>query len=101
MLLKRLWDTYRYGGKTKHMRLFICPNLSQQLYIAMDVWRAFGNAPVIIGDLSVEPVAIDSVPIHILSPSDQVWLDGVVAFPPVTRKSPFFISDGCISIAKY
>lgn len=43
-----------YGDKSKLMRLYVVPGLSQCLYLGIDFWRTFGIVPMSIDGLSGE-----------------------------------------------
>lgn len=48
-----------YTGRQKHLRVFLIPTLTQELYLGVDFWRLFGLLP-----LKVEEVTIPSAPNH-------------------------------------
>lgn len=41
-----------YGNKSKVVRFFVVPSLSQDLYLGIDFWEKFGLAPVMVNELS-------------------------------------------------
>ena len=41
-------------GKTKIIKLYIIPSLSQRLYLGVDFWREFQLAPTLISELKVK-----------------------------------------------
>lgn len=43
-----------YQTKTRVIRLYVVPSLSQELYLGIDFWEAFGLAPVMIAELNIE-----------------------------------------------
>lgn len=40
-----------YSNKTKLVRLFAVPSLSQELYLGIDFWEKFGLAPAMVGEI--------------------------------------------------
>lgn len=70
-----------YLNKTRKIRLYLVPSLSQELYLGIDFWNEFGLAPVMIEELTVlgDPTTDEVVDInmHELSPKQKAELDAV------------------------
>lgn len=70
-----------YKNKSKKIRLYVVPSLTQELYLGMDFWEKFGLAPVMINELTsaTDPAHLEK-PItnsHELSFEQKVELDNV------------------------
>lgn len=71
----------KYSNKSRKIRLYVVPSLSQELYLGIDFWREFGLAPVMIEELRT----VDNTPhiedrdpnTHDLSKDQQTLLDSV------------------------
>lgn len=73
-----------YGGKTRTIRLFVVPSLSQELYLGIDFWEKFGLAPVMVAEISNISTTTDlpESNIHELSVDQQQALNQVkLQFP--------------------
>lgn len=69
-----------YCNKTKLIRLYVVPSLSQSLYLGIDFWNLFGLSPVMVSELT--PTTEDSTNHHSLSSVNQARLDEVISkFP--------------------
>lgn len=69
-----------YADRRKLLRVFIIPSLTQELYLGVDFWRAFGLLP-----LKVEEVAIPSAPNpnqHNLDDDQQQTLNNILKLFP-------------------
>lgn len=68
-----------FSGKSRQIRLYIVPSLSQELYLGIDFWREFGLAPTMVEELSTielpTPKEECDPNIHELSTAEQVSLD--------------------------
>lgn len=69
-----------YCNKTKLIRLYVVPSLSQSLYLGIDFWNAFSLAPVMLSELSSAPD--DSPNHHSLTAAERSRLDDVISLFP-------------------
>lgn len=75
-----------YGGKTKRIRLYVIPSLSQELYLGIDFWQEFGIAPRMVEELNSVPtpgpVMVQDPNTHELTPDQKQLLEDVKASFP-------------------
>lgn len=69
----------KYNNKSKHIRLYIVPTLSQELYLGIDFWLAFDLLPK-LEEIAIIPEVSSNT--HKLDPEMSEQLAGVIkAFP--------------------
>lgn len=82
--------TIDYNSQTKLTRLYIVPSLTQQLYLGIDFWIAFGLFPFPISEVSltsVDPNGYDSPNFHLLNGEQHLQLEQTKAkFPASTQE---------------
>lgn len=70
-----------YLDKSKIVKLYVIPSLSQELYLGMDFWKLFGLAPVMVEELSVSSnpqlFPVPETNIHDLTEDQQAELDSI------------------------
>lgn len=70
-----------FKNKSKKVRFFVVPSLTQELYLGIDFWDKFGLAPAMVSELSSIPTFGDVVQpasnAHELSVEQQSLLDAV------------------------
>lgn len=67
--------TVSFAGKTKLIRLFVVPSLSQELYLGIDFWKKFGLVPLTIEE--VQPLVEANNNQHSLDSDQQKSLDEI------------------------
>lgn len=70
----------KFAGKDKTIRLFVVPTLSQELYLGVDFWRAFGLLPLKIDEIEQEPEVDDNK--HSLDPTQRKVLQDITNLFP-------------------
>lgn len=69
-----------FAGKEKLIRLFIIPSLSQELYLGVDFWRAFGMLPLKIEEIIPETNVDNNH--HVLNQKQKLMLEEIkLMFP--------------------
>lgn len=74
-----------YRGKTKVIRLYVVPSLTQTLYLGIDFWAAFGLSPFPIDELtaSFSDANVSGDPkLHTLTPEQQRRLNKIKSIYP-------------------
>lgn len=70
-----------YCKKTRLVRLYVVPTLTQELYLGIDFWEKFGLSPVMVEEFGVAIVPSQSNELdpnmHELSSDQQIKLDAV------------------------
>lgn len=68
-----------YCNKSKLIRLFVVPSLSQELYLGIDFWEKFGLAPVMVEEIhnALSTPEIPDQNVHDLSPDQHCALNSV------------------------
>lgn len=76
-----------YNSKTILVRLYIVPSLSQQLYLGIDFWIAFGLLPKLVNEIeNSKPSGIDDNK-HPLSPEQsQLLLEAIDLLPSCEKE---------------
>lgn len=70
-----------YSNKSRRVRLYVVPSLSQELYLGIDFWNHFGLAPVMVEEIDsaqAPSVLEEQDPkMHLLSSDQQQTLESV------------------------
>lgn len=73
--------TICYGGLEKNLRLFVIPTLSQELYLGVDFWKAFGLLPLrFVEEINSPPEAKSDK--HALTLGQQKKLEDIIELFP-------------------
>lgn len=69
-----------FNHKTKLFRLYLIPSLSQELYLGIDFWKAFGIEPSIVSEIA--PSVVQDPNMHELTAEQKLQLDAATSLLP-------------------
>lgn len=67
----------KFNGLTKNIKFYVIPSLTQQLYLGVDFWQAFGLNLYAVEELDINPEE-QHPDKHTLTPAEQRQLNSVI-----------------------